>query len=231
MKTVLSLLLFLSLSVFTIHCQQDNILTNKNNRVILPEKNDIAIGFSTNTIFNYIGNLFNNSENNSLNLKLLDNSQLFLKYYLTKNTAVNVRLGITMTNREILYNTDYSEYIIDEEYSQLKFSAGYEKRRGLTRLQLVYGGELNFFFNDVNYWGDIPPGAGFIPPKRTMPNEIELRGFAGIEYFLAPKISVGGQCGLGLSNKGFLQKQVPDKVVLNTDNFGGQIYMLFHIGM
>jgi hypothetical protein len=226
MKTTVLFFVFLSIVVSSINCQQDTTLMSKNKRIILPQKNDIAIGVSTNSIFNYIGNLFNNSEHNYLNLKLLQNSQIFGKYFLSENTALNVRLGILMTDKDFFYASDYWGSIpVNEKYSNLSFAAGYEKRIGKNRLQLAYGSEINMTFSKVNYSYN---RVHFNPPRTKQPHEIELRGYVGIEYFFAPKISVGGQYGLGIAGIGLFQKKFKDNILINTDTFGGQIYMLFH---
>ncbi len=109
-------------------------------------------------------------------------------------------------------------------YSKIAVSVGFEKRRGNSRLQGYYGAD--FFFQYANgsvgntnltatYGNAFGPsnttpvstdfvnGGEFATGKRT--TEINagsslglgLRGFVGVEYFIAPKISLGGELGWG----------------------------------
>lgn len=95
---------------------------------------------------------------------------------------------------------------------------GLEFRRGHNRLQGFYGGEvlLGFACNSVkNTWGvemnqeaitrgytngdGSLVGAGrVLDQKSGMSILFGLRGFAGVEYFFAPKISIGAEFGWGL---------------------------------
>ena len=95
---------------------------------------------------------------------------------------------------------------------------GLEFRRGHNRLQGFYGGEvlLGFGMNSVkNTWavemnqdainnaytngdGSLVAAGRILEQKSGMAITFGLRGFAGVEYFFAPKISVGAEFGWGL---------------------------------
>lgn len=101
--------------------------------------------------------------------------------------------------------------------SNIILGGGLELRRGHNRLQGFYGGEvlLGFASNSVhNTWavemnqdaitngytnGDgTPVAAGRILDQTSgMAITFGLRGFAGVEYFFAPKISIGAEFGWG----------------------------------
>lgn len=105
----------------------------------------------------------------------------------------------------------------------LLLTAGYEMRRGKGRLQGFYGGEFNVGFLSVKdnfiYGNAItadfsnPSTTAFagvnnttvIQGDRMLENKkgaifsIGLGGFAGVEYFFAPQISIGGELGLGFT--------------------------------
>lgn len=150
---------------------------------------------------------------------------------------------------------------------------GMEKRRGSGRLQGFYGAEAQLMFagssekytygNSFSSSNTSPTMTNFDP---TNPNVlggsariikaksgstigIGARAFVGVEYFFAPKISVGGEFGWGLA----ISSQGDGKVTteswdfanssvkttesktggagymgFDTDNFSGTIYMLFH---
>jgi hypothetical protein len=150
---------------------------------------------------------------------------------------------------------------------------GMEKRRGATRLQGFYGAEAQILFRgssrkytygnafsssnttptmtnfDVANPNVLSPIARITKSKAGSTIGLGLRAFAGVEYFIAPKFSVGGEFGWGLS----IATQGDGKVTteswdfanstiktietktggggflgFDTDNFGGAIYMLFH---
>ncbi len=151
--------------------------------------------------------------------------------------------------------------------------AGIEKRRGKTRLQGFYGGEAFLMFggSSAKYeYGNafsssnttpsmtnfnpadpnvLAPSARILSKKTGGTLGLGIRAFVGVEYFILPKISVGGEFGWGLEinaqgdGKTEVEswdianntvKKVETKVGgggrfgFDTDNFGGNIYMMFH---
>jgi hypothetical protein len=148
------------------------------------------------------------------------------KYFLASDMAVRGRLGIntmSMTNTMFYDNpTDIANGVASpgEVSDAMKTSsadwfigAGVEMRRGHNRLQGYYGGELMLLFgnNKTNNtygfeYSQVLEDDGFFfsnPNSRVMNSKsgyfgLGLRGFAGVEYFFAPKISVGAEFGWGL---------------------------------
>jgi hypothetical protein len=105
--------------------------------------------------------------------------------------------------------------------TDILLAGGYENRRGKGRLQGVYGGEFLFGvsgnrvkyqygnaitqdFNapeTTNFAGNVNNANGFsrVLTERNSANLfIGARAFAGVEYFFAPKISIGGEFGYTL---------------------------------
>jgi hypothetical protein len=101
----------------------------------------------------------------------------------------------------------------------LVFGAGIEKRRGKGRLQGIYGAEALIGFGSgkikYEYGNDWDPdiahnvtnfgqnvigeGNGYITEDKSGSTfGLGVRGFIGVEYFFAPKISIGGEFGWGL---------------------------------
>jgi hypothetical protein len=201
---------------------------NKNGVPVLPAAGDIAFGISANPFLNFAGNLFNNSGTNSLSLALPDNA-LYGKYFLNSTNVIRVKLGIsrTATSRESIVPDDTNNDLtvtdrLDYINSSLTFSAGYEKRKGSKRLQLFYGAELSTGFSKSSYeysygnpFSEAYPfptstydfyNGGYNQVNSRNTENIEssgfgvgLRAFTGLEYFILPKISVGGEFGLGYS--------------------------------
>ncbi|MFH2095668.1 MAG: hypothetical protein ABIJ16_08190, partial [Bacteroidota bacterium] len=158
----------------------------------------------------------------------------------------------------------------DYEYtttSNITLSVGYEMRRGKGRVQGFYGGEFMFNYASGNtkyeYGNGYGPdntnpfttnfGSNVTASGRTL-EQINgktlgagLGGFIGVEYFFAPKISVGGEFGWGfLFNKtgdgevteeqwdGLQIQEIETQTGggknfnLDTDNAFGAIYLMFH---
>jgi hypothetical protein len=97
-------------------------------------------------------------------------------------------------------------------------TAGYEFRRGRGRLQGFYGGEIGFaysktdtiydFGNPMTDVNQSPTSGWSLSPSNRITEDkggatfaVGLGAFAGIEYFVAPQISVGGELGIGFSVK------------------------------
>ncbi|MDR1667205.1 MAG: hypothetical protein LBS03_05895 [Bacteroidales bacterium] len=101
----------------------------------------------------------------------------------------------------------------------LNLNAGYELRRGRGRLQGFYGGEVTLGYGKINNtytyanpmtdlnqaptsttaWGGVAnPTTRTLKQKGGLTVNLGLGGFAGVEYFIAPQISLGGEVGVGL---------------------------------
>jgi hypothetical protein len=154
-------------------------------------------------------------------------------------------------------------------------SAGMEKRRGKNRLQGFYGAEFGImlgggknaftygngyttsntaptitdFSGSLGVVNDLGFGARVTEEKIGGTFGLGLRGFVGVEYFILPKISVGGEFGWGLQmasqGDGELSMEYWDGANntiktqtiktagaglsgFDTDNLGGNIFMMFH---
>ena len=103
----------------------------------------------------------------------------------------------------------------------LVFGAGLEKRRGKGRLQGIYGAEALIMFGSDkakyeygNAWNTdlgtphrynfgenvIGEDYGYITEDKSGSSfGFGVRGFIGVEYFFAPKISLGGEFGWGIA--------------------------------
>ncbi len=104
----------------------------------------------------------------------------------------------------------------------MAFGFGIEKRRGKGRVQGIYGAEATIMFGSSkrtydygNTWNpelvhfvtdfgdnlfDLPDGspAQITEAKNGSTFGLDIRGFVGVEYFFAPKISLGGEFGWGI---------------------------------
>lgn len=147
------------------------------------------------------------------------------KYFLEANMAIRGRFGINtiVTSTNTFGNDPLTPNVPEPENILLQTSkvgnanyflaAGLEKRRGHNRLQGYYGGEILLGLNsgstkntyEIEY-NQAAQDAGYIAPgtsrvlsqKDGMSITVGLRGFAGVEYFVLPKISIGAEFGWGL---------------------------------
>lgn len=229
MKRIISVLAF-SFLVLTVFSQQDSILRNKKGNIVLPQKGDFAIGISANPIFRYVGNMFSSNGENQLYLSPTDYYQINGKYFLSSKSAIRLKLGIHQSSKlyenNLVDDMDNSNKVTDKlnsSYTNFSFAAGYERRKGSGRLQVSYGAELNFYkyLTDLKYtYGNAISINNRFPTSTTdFENlstseinyrmleiekdngiQIGIRAFAGLEYFIFSKISIGGEIGLGYSH-------------------------------
>jgi len=222
--------LFLATATFA----QDG-LTSKKGEAYLPEAGDWALGFDGTPFLDYAGNWFNGTSNNSVNATWVGNlpaMTVYGKMFKDETTAyrAKIRIGFGSTSTKNFFDTSSVnpatvvelEDEMSTSYFNLTLGGGIEKRRGNTRIQGFYGGELLISFgsssesytygdtyDDVNlatYTTNFNTGAtttGTGPRVTEMSNgstmQIGLRGFVGVEWFLAPKVSVAAEYGWGLA--------------------------------
>lgn len=135
---------------------QDSLVTNKAGVPVLPKAGDIALGADATPYLNYLGNMFNNTVNNSLSLGA---QNLYFRYYLADDMAVRVNLQLNNTTSENnLYVADeaarYSNplsqaQLIDQQIIKNRGAnilIGAQKMRGYGRLRGFYGAQLGYGF-------------------------------------------------------------------------------------
>ncbi|MDT8308794.1 MAG: hypothetical protein RQ866_04635 [Bacteroidales bacterium] len=280
MKKVLLMLVMITAIACFSYAQNPELLSKKG-VPILPQQGDIAIGINAMPVLNYFGNVMNGTTNNSTAFGFLNPMQaIYGKYYMQENTAIRgwLRVGQEMTNDVVFIQDDLNptdpEEQVEDKYSyaesNIVFGIGLEKRRGISRVQGFYGGELLLLVNttsDKYSYGNefsstnITPNRtnfGYNNPAENVWTTKEanglmvgagVRAFIGVEYFFAPKMSLGGEFGWGLiagtqmAGKRTLEYwNVPDDkveevtlkngkgsgIILDTDNAMGIIKLLFH---
>jgi len=157
----------------------------------------------------------------------LGGNTLFGKYFLTDKSAVRARVSFdfsttgttrTVTDDVAVAADPTSEAEVTDKRTNknnyLEIGLGYEKRRGYGRLQGYYGGELITGFvsssskfsygNAITSTNTNPSNAFGMGAIRTTSEKdgntffFGVGGFAGVEYFIAPKISLGGEFGANI---------------------------------
>lgn len=226
-------------------------LTSKKGEQILPEAKDWAIGVDATPFLQYMGNFFGKTTTNAapgFNFNNV-NQTITGKYFVDAATAyrASLRIGLgTVTSREMEANRSQTVGVgsypsappmVENSWkaseTNIGLAVGMEKRRGKTRLQGFYGGEVGINFSSsrdkFEYGNALAPTAtpavvvdaddaigggnnfvtspsipGVIGDARITERKngavfaFGVRGFIGVEYFVLPKISLGGEFGWGL---------------------------------
>jgi len=265
MKNIYSVffIILISSGIASAQNASDSVLRSKRGFLILPEANEWALGISADPFFRYLGNVFNNTNNNlGPNVNYTSNSvgsvfggggnniAVFGKKMIDAHTAYRARFNVTsgttinkatIAQDQIAPDPSSPAFVDDWQKvgrTTVVLSAGMEKRRGKSRVQGIYGAELvvgftsgkttyqygNPFSTDfnapatTNFAGSnnaLTPGSRVTENKSGASFLVGARGFVGVEYFIAPKISIGGEFGYML---GF---QTTGKSYLTTESWNG----------
>jgi hypothetical protein len=189
-----------------------------------PKAGDIGIGFDAAPFLNYLGNAFNGTEENRLNLG--DNT-LYFRYFLTDHSAARLALRIN-SNKEVnnfyvaddaaQMNDPLSQNKVEDRRTELsntyELRAGYQTFRGSNRLRGFFGGDLFFSYNKYsqeyeygNQMNELNPspstgafsGAAARRPLKTNLGatvSMGLGAFTGAEYYIMPNVCIGAELGL-----------------------------------
>jgi hypothetical protein len=223
MRKLLFLTLFI-ISVYSLKAQDStNYQTyNKKGIAILPEKGDWVIGIDATPFFDFAGNLIliSDQANDAPEFAFTAQrpGQIFSKYYLKNNKALRMglRLGLTSRTEKDGNPSDPDEIdIIKETALNIGITVGIENHRSIRgRLRGFYGYELGI--NKTPYSGSDYNGMQFVTGKvefedatsslngngyvESSGNTIEVftKAIVGVEYFIAPNISLSGEFGIGL---------------------------------
>lgn len=194
---------------------------SKNGKPILPQKRDMSLGLDATPVIGYFGNMFNNNSDNTLG-SIGSKTPLTIsgKYFLQDKFAIRGFFGVGYSNLKVeelvtnLSSNDTLDKVSDETSDNslnLKLGVGLEYRRGFGRLQAFYGPQLQIGFSSSstqysygNDLSDIAPSGR--PSSATRISEVkegallsvEVGGFAGVEYFFAPRISLSTEVGISL---------------------------------
>lgn len=157
------------------------------------------------------------------------NSVIMGKYMLTEKTAARVHFGFNLSsvnqNEYVRDNSSNNpmDMVLDSrkgDQGHYTLALGYEMRRGKGRIQGYYGVDLILRLQQsTGYtysYGNGYSNANIVPTSFDWGTNINgnervvadgsnttfgvgLRGFVGVEYFVAPKLSLGVEFGWGLA--------------------------------
>jgi hypothetical protein len=206
---------------------------------ILPQGGDWGISFNAIPVLNYVGNSFNNTVGNSISAAFPATNVITARKFTDDNTAYRAMLRLdlgTTTNKfnstnDVAKNADPNSTatVEDKEVSKnsnIQIGGGLEKRKGMGRVQGIYGamamigfgrgagiGAGTHTYTYGNSFSSTTPtptshnfdGNATTPGTRTTKSQtaggfmIGVVGFIGAEYFIAPKLSLGAEFQWGPS--------------------------------
>lgn len=161
---------------------------SKNLDDILPKAGDLALGLDGSPIFQYFGNMFNNSTNNDPKTYLSNVSPIvYMRYYLSDKLAVRARIQwrgkktihtVQVPDQSALAKDPLSAAKVEDRMvarvNSWHFGAGAQYFRGYGRLRGFVGGDLDYTVGrDVDrfYYGN----------KMTADNKAPMTGdFSGM---------------------------------------------------
>lgn len=245
-------------------------LVSKRGEAYLPVGGEWAIGASANSFLRYAGNLFSGAtvQNAAPTFDYASNASngvgIFGKLMVDENTAYRIRFNVSVRSNihkavvaqdQLAPDPNFPAFAEDwrkVNTTAIVIAPGLEKRRGSTRLQGIYGGELVFGLSSsktifeygnamstnfttptstefnggvfgANGFGNNILGATRITEYKFGSNFLlGARGFIGVEYFIAPKISLGGEfgymLGVQIQGKGLRTDETWDPNTLSTRN-------------
>lgn len=221
-------------------------LTSKKGEAYLPVQGEWALGIDATPFLNYAGNFLSSAGNTAPTQDFLNANQTIIgKYFVSDKMAYRgiLRIGLNsnkMSENRAQFGAAAPTYpalplLVEDTYTEKRtfvgIGGGLEWRRGSTRLQGYYGGDVLISFSnsgrEFTYGNALNDSTSvnalttnFETPSEDSYNigndtygntarfnsvkdgsvfGLTLRGFAGVEYFLFPKISLAGEFGWGVT--------------------------------
>ncbi len=191
-------------------------LTSKKGEAYLPAAGEWAISIDASPFLDYAGNFIGGDGlNMAPTFDPLFNQRIIGKYFTSATEAYRggIRLGFNSSPKyagvpviPAVTPTEYVNNTTTASTTNIGLTGGKEWRKGSTRLQGFYGGEAGIGFTSVS--NGFKNGNAITTTNRvvnfTSTNgtfQLGLRAFIGAEYFLLPKMSIGGEFGWGLTLK------------------------------
>lgn len=261
MKNKILLLLLVLSSNFLI---AQEAVVNKKGRPILPAAGDLSLSFDAVPFLNYFGNFFSDKNKSPQAMFTKQYPLTIVGSYVKKDNLAyraKIRLGFGSDKFDTLVqrvgSTNINELVANEtkrSTSNITIGGGIQKWRGHDRLRAFYGGEILFgigtdktTFTYGNALSNENQDTRNLSYKLGNEYAFTLRGFIGIEYFIAPKMSVNAEFGWGPAlesrgrgelvrefwNGGKVKQTTTEtgksrSFTLDNDNAGGAINLSFY---
>jgi hypothetical protein len=217
-KIILTIML---LGAFLYGSSQD--LKSKSGFAVLPEAGDWSIGFDALPVINYFGNVFH-SPSGSMGAYSPAGYPMTIVGKWVKDDGMawrgKLRIGFGSNSQDSIFNDPHSTANPPATYTNsyknghtnITLGFGMQKYMGAGRVQGYYGAEAWFGMaststtNTLGTTADSLTVAGPFVTSSSSGTTIMfgVRGFVGVEFFFAPKMSIGAEYGwgLGLSSTG-----------------------------
>ncbi|MCL2651506.1 MAG: hypothetical protein FWD60_10845 [Candidatus Azobacteroides sp.] len=208
------LLLSASLTVFAQTEERATGTTTKSGQQILPQTGDFGLSIDAAPMLNYLGGFLSNAGADGSDL--FQNFGISGQYFLSNDRSIRASLNMgfsslinktyepkaeTTTNEEVENSTTTSS-------SDFLLGLGYVFHRGYGRLQAFYGPEVLLGFGGSGTTSKYGNALSSTYTNGRVPRLLDHKygstftfgvgGFVGVEYFFAPKMSIGGEFGLSL---------------------------------
>ena len=219
MKNILFVIMLVGMSIPILSQESEDLLTNKNGVIILPEQGDIAIGIDAVPFLNML-----NNKGGSPGFNFVNNiPALTVKYFLSDRSAlkINLRINFSLTKDGTQNFTSFMQ----ETNHNYGLTFGYERRLGKTRVQGFYGVE-----GGASFGKDKITDNDTIVLKEILSFGFGLDGFIGVEYYIAPKLSIGGQFSWGpdyLFERDLENHTQSSSLIITTRNLHGALILSF----
>ena len=186
-KIILSLV-----AVFAFGAVSAQDLVSSKGEQYLPKQGDWAIGFKVNDAIRFVGNAFNGNTDNDANDLFVAKNPLNYSQGVFSPTSIITLVGKkfdtdnTATRYTASFNFNLSKAKDVDAVTAFGLVAGYGKewRKGTTRLQGYYGADALVGFTS--------------PAKKQFGFGLGVNGFAGVEYFIFPKVALGAEYTYGV---------------------------------
>ena len=203
-------------------------LTSKKGENYLPEAGDYAIGADASSMLSYFGNMLNGGTNTGFGMGFTNGATAITgKKFMTDKMAYRGMVRVGFGSTSVTTPATTGEDVVKTSYNNITLGAGIEKRRGTTRLQGYYGAMALVSLGGSKTSYEYGSQAALNAPIETKAGStfgLGVRAFVGAEYFVLPKISIGGEFGwgLGFTSTGATSNTVADGVGGNTVTEGGK---------
>jgi hypothetical protein len=226
MKRIVTLITILAFGTALSVNAQDPIMSKKGTPIVY-EAGDWGIGIDAWPFLEYLGNAFNHDDNDAPFFTYADRPMVISGFMVQDpNSAYRAKVGINFWSMTQVYKATNDAdatgltQVDDEQktsYNQITLGVGIQKMRGKHRLRGIYGAEVELGFGGATKTENTY-GNAFTPtnlnPTTAIPGQptfagretesksggtffFGIRGFIGVEYFVAPKISLTGEFGWG----------------------------------
>ena len=267
-------------AVFATGAMAQEAETTDTGNEILPASGEFGLGFNVVPLVSYLGANTNFSQGNYVLGNNAIFGKYMLTGSTAVRAHVGVTSTYSSTSNYVFDDTQNSPDslvtdVLNQRNHRYTFGAGYEVRKGKGRIQGIFGADVMFSWqrnqSNYEYGNDFSIGnqaptttnnffAGTASPQgeRIVSNEggstfgAGVRPFVGIEYYFAPRISIGAEFGFNVMyqrqsearsiteyfdpNEGTTGAVLEDtefnaggnSVNLNTSNFNGAVVLMFY---